>query len=363
MAGGSAIWRLTVDPRIPIQNLYYIFCYAWNRLEEGEVIDVGGVNSPELVDLFAKVLSGGLKHIIRRGVDRGFIPAEDDLSVLRGRIDFQESMQFIFRKIPRLRCEFDELEYDILTNQILKATIFRLVQTKGINQDLAHELSLLYKVFEKVSDQRLSKHLFRQVQLHRDNAFYDFLIRVCELIYDTTLPEEGNGQYRFSDIFRDEQRMARVFEDFVRNFLRIEQNEYRVTPLQMRWDAISNDEQLQMLPVMRTDIHLEKGNQRIIIDTKYYSDALRVHYGKSTVRSENLYQLFSYLKNSEALGFAYNDAEGILLYPSVGDQIAFDAKIQGHNVRVRTVNLDQPWQKIRSELLAVINVDRSRHDA
>jgi hypothetical protein len=79
-------------------------------------------------------------------------------------------------------------------------------------------------------------------------------------------------------------------------------------------------------------------------------------HGKSSLHSENLYQMFSYLKNAEALGGPYRYAEGILLYPTVGDPIAFGADIQGHHVRVCTVNLDQPWQIIRSDLLAVIGL-------
>ena len=92
-----------LEPRIPIQNLYYLFCYAWNRLEEGDVVDVGGVDSPELADLFAKVLASGLRHLIRRGINRGYVPVDEELSVLRGRVNFQDSMQLMIRRAPRLQ--------------------------------------------------------------------------------------------------------------------------------------------------------------------------------------------------------------------------------------------------------------------
>lgn len=346
-----------MEPRIPIQNLYYLFCYAWNRLEEGDVVDVAGVDSPELVDLFAKVLSGGLKHLLRRGVDRGYLPVEQELSLLRGRINFEGSMQFKLRREPRLCCEFDELQLDILTNQILKATALRLINTSGIDNELAHQLRVISKIFEDVTTIRLSKHLFRQVQIHRNNAFYEFLIRICELIYEATLPEGAGENYRFTDVLRDEEKMARVFEDFVRNFFRLEQTQYQVTPLQMQWDALSDENQLRMLPLMRTDIHLANMDRHIIIDTKYYVEALQIHYDKKSIRSENLYQLFSYLKNAEALGDGYNDVEGILLYPAVGERLAFSADLQGHRVQVCTLKLDQPWQLIRSDLLSVIGLE------
>ena len=150
--------------------------------------------------------------------------------------------------------------------------------------------------------------------------------------------------------------MALVFEAFVRNFFRLEQSEYRVRPLQMRWDAISDAQQLEMLPVMKTDIRLENADTQIIIDTKYYSETLQTHHEKASIRSGHLYQLFSYLKNAEPLGPEYADAEGILLYPAVGEKLSFNAQIQGHMVRVCTVNLDQPWQQIRSDLLEVVGL-------
>jgi 5-methylcytosine-specific restriction enzyme subunit McrC len=39
-----------------------------------------------------------------------------------------------------LPCEFDELSYDILHNQILKATIRRLIRTEKLSRQIADEL-------------------------------------------------------------------------------------------------------------------------------------------------------------------------------------------------------------------------------
>jgi 5-methylcytosine-specific restriction enzyme subunit McrC len=354
MAGTFVIWILTMERLIPIQNLWFIFLYAWRRLEEGKVIDVGEVDSPELADLFAKVLIGGLKHIFRRGIDRGYIPITEDLSVLRGRIRVYESMRQSIQRSPRLVCEYDELSHDVLNNRIVKATIRRLIGTAGLEKDNAHQLRVLLKSFGAISELRLSRHTFRQVQIHRNNAFYSFLISICELIYDSTLPE-GNGEsYRFSDIIRDEVKMRMVFQEFVRNFFDVE-SDFTVRPLTLRWDATSdNEEDLKLLPTMTTDIHLAKGDRRIIVDTKYYKEALQEHFGKQSIHSEHLYQIFSYLKNAEPLDRAYLNAEGILLYPATNEKLPFKAQIQGHVVRVCSINLDQPWQKIRNDLLAIL---------
>ena len=235
-----------------------MLCYAWDRLEESKVVDVGNDDTTELVDLFAKVLISGLKHILRRGLDRGYVQVRDELSTLRGRLDFNRSMGLMVRNTPRMVCEFGELQNDILTNQILKTSAERLIRVSNVDKKLADKLSFLLLNFKNVSTLRLSYHLFRKVEIHRNNAFYDFLIEVCKLIFELTRPEEDGKHYKFKEFVRDEKEMGKIFEEFVRNFYRIEQDNFKVGPLQLRWNAEGSIDQLKMLPVMKTDIHLEK---------------------------------------------------------------------------------------------------------
>ena len=76
---------------IPIRNIYFLLCYAWNRLEEGEITDVSRVDSSELADLFASVLISGVRHLLRRGLGRGYERFEGDLVSLRGRVMVAET--------------------------------------------------------------------------------------------------------------------------------------------------------------------------------------------------------------------------------------------------------------------------------
>jgi len=56
---------------IPIQNLYYLLCYAWNRLDEAELVNVGREDILTPQDLFAKVLIAGANRLLKKGLDRG----------------------------------------------------------------------------------------------------------------------------------------------------------------------------------------------------------------------------------------------------------------------------------------------------
>ena len=56
---------------IPIQNIYYLLCYAWDKLAERDIVDVQPIDQTTLTDLFAQVLINGTHHLVKRGFDRG----------------------------------------------------------------------------------------------------------------------------------------------------------------------------------------------------------------------------------------------------------------------------------------------------
>lgn len=93
-------------------------------------------------------------------------------------------------------------------------------------------------------------------------------------------------------------------------------------------------------------------DRKIIIDAKYYKEVLQTHYNKESIRSSNLYQLFAYLKNEKSS----NDftTEGILIYPTVQKELEENYLIDGHKVKIATINLNQDWEEIEMDLLGII---------
>lgn len=343
------------EPTIPIRNIYYLFCYAWNRFEEAKSISVGAESSPDLPNLLGRVLIDGTRTLLRRGLDRSYRSHQDELATVRGRIVLNSTIPLLARNARRLQCEFDELSYDVAHNQILKASLKRLAKAPSLDSSIAHELRVLAQRLQGVSDITLDRTRFARIQLHRNNLYYDFLLKVAELAFDCLLPDSQSGGYRFQDVLRDEKKMARVFEEFVRNFYRCEQRDFEVEPLTIQWDAIplaSNE--VGKLPQMRVDVFLRGMQRKIIIDTKYYAEALRVYHGSPSFHSGNLYQIFSYLKNAAGRDGTFDSAEGMLLYPQVNDALDSSYRIQGHRIKIATLNLAQPWPHIHARLLSLI---------
>lgn len=341
--------------KIPIQNIYYLLCYAWDRLEEGETISVSQVGKNEIAQLFATVLIEGLSHLFKKGLDRGYVEYSEEIQRIRGKIDFPMNIKRNFFKQPRLYCEFDELDYNILHNQILKATVKNMIGCEGLESDTNNKLKNLCLRLHEIDDIGLTKKKFRQVQLNRNNFFYDFMIKVCELIYDNLLISKQGEGGKFKDFVQDEILMRRIFEGFVRNFYKrhLEVYDY-VGRRNIDWklDPFTS-EAGNVLPIMQTDINLEFSDRKVIIDTKYYRETLSDN-GK--IKSDNLYQLYAYLMNQEKIDNPLTaKCEGILLYPTVDKEYRYEYQHEEHKISIRSINLNQDWQKIEKDLLALID--------
>ncbi|MGD9713329.1 MAG: hypothetical protein AB7V46_14845, partial [Thermomicrobiales bacterium] len=293
----------------------------------------------------------GTRAILRRGLDRDYRDYDEEIPTIRGRIDLGATLQLRARSIRRAHCHFDELSHNLLHNQIVKASLKRLASASMIDAALAHELRSTASRLGDVDDMWLHASVFDRVRLHRNNAYYDFLLKVAQLAFHCLLPRSDGRGFRFEDVTRDEKKMARVFEEFVRNFYRTEQREFAVEPLTISWDAkpllLSG---AGRLPTMRADVYLRSPTRRIIIDTKYYAKALQSYHEVESYHSGNLYQLFSYLRNAARQDSAFSNVEGILLYPWSGKGLRDRYDLHGHEVTLATLDLSQAWPGVASQL-------------
>jgi 5-methylcytosine-specific restriction enzyme subunit McrC len=100
---------------------------------------------------------------------------------------------------------------------------------------------------------------------------------------------------------------------------------------------------------MRTDIEIViDKDTKILIDAKYYKNALSSRYEINKFISNNMYQINTYLEHN----LNYKNLRGILLYPSVG--YYFDEKYirkDKYTIEFRTIDLNMDWIHIEKQLL------------
>ena len=74
------------------------------------------------------------------------------------------------------------------------------------------------------------------------------------------------------------------------------------------------------------------------------------------MHSNNLYQLFAYLKNIEYRSELDKNCIGILLYPTIDNEVSLDYRQNNQRVLIRTINLNKHWKEIRLDLISFMNI-------
>lgn len=293
---------------IPIRNIYYMLSYAYDVLNEGDNASLAREDFDNIYDLLGKILANGSKLLIKRGFNREYVCMSDELPVLRGKIDIGDSVRKQNFIRGKLSCEFDELSVNILFNQILKTSIEGLINYKKLDTRVKEELINISRYFQEIESVRLQKFHFSRLSYHRNNRFYRLLIDICELLYDETIVASQKGGTVFKDFIRD-RRMATLYEKFILKFYKKELPCLRVYSPIIEWekDAVFEHVGESFLPIMRTDIVLQSDKTQLIIDAKYYSNALQIRDVGDTKKliSSNLYQIYTYIGESTVASNLY----------------------------------------------------------
>lgn len=342
---------------VPVRNLFYLFAYAWNMFPFAREADSGEDPGPDGTALLTRVLLTGLVHQMRRGLDRVYVGHEEEIAGVRGRIDVTRTLTGSLFERARTISRYDELEYDSLANRLLKAVVRQCSADKAVPAQLRREAMSILRTFDAAGVRDTQPAwVMPSTQLNRNNRRYRFLLHVAELLLRKRFPAEDGSAGPFSAALRDHRRMAALFEKFLLNFYRAEQSEFSAQAENVAWKVAATDDlSAELMPVMKTDIILRSVSRTIIIDAKFYRKTLQKGYGRATVRSDHLYQLFSYIKNLQRAEAPI--VEGLLIYPTVQRHLTLGYRIDGHPIGVCTIDLTAPWPLIAERLLSLLKDD------
>lgn len=332
-----------------------MLAYAFRVLKQSNYSHVATEDFENIHNLLAAILSKGISQQLKQGLYREYVDKYDELTVLRGKLNIQGTIKNRVQNKQRLSCEFDELSEDNIFNQILKLTATVLIKNHNIDSEYKSELkkSLLY--FSNVSDVSVSQIKWSTLRFQRNNQSYKMLMNICYLVIDGLLLSTQNGEYSMAT-FIDDQHMHSLYESFIREYYRYHYgNEVSVSASFVDWDVPEGSEGIELLPKMKTDITLQKGEKTLIIDAKYYSHTMQHHFDSNTFHSANMYQIFTYVKNfdKEQTG----NVSGMLLYARTNEAIQPDNDyvIGGNKISVKTLDLNCDFEVIKKQLSTVIN--------
>ena len=193
------------------------------------------------------------------------------------------------------------------------------------------------------------------------------MLAAARLAFDLFLPTEDTGASVLPAPYREERWFRRLFEAALGGF-------YDIVLSPIGWNVKAGDRIAwpleestpglrELMPGMITDIRLERGNRRIIIDTKFTSIVTWGQWGNQSLKSGHIYQIYAYLRSQERADDLLSiTSTGVLLYPAIDAGVDEAATIQGHEIRFATVDLAADSRTIRQQLLRVVDAPPGRGD-
>lgn len=347
---------MKMNNSVLIKNIYYMLSYAFSSLNQTSVEEIEKEEFDNIHNLFAAILSKGIGLQLKQGIYREYLNKNEDIVVIRGKVNIEGTIKNKLAKKQILNCEYDELSENNLLNQILKATAFLLLKHGSVDDEHKNSLKKNILFFSSVDLVDLRTIKWSSIRFSRNNKSYRMLISVCQLLVEGMLLTDEKGELKLAK-FLDEKAMSRLYEKFILEYYIQEFPELNAKSSQINWSL--DDGVGTMLPNMQSDIMLSKGTNVLIIDAKYYSSTTQVHYNRHKIHSGNLYQLFTYVKNKDMeYGELPHSVSGMILYAKTDEEIQPDGefRMSGNKISVKTLDLNLEFKNISQQLIHIVNM-------
>ena len=276
------------------------------RVADGELASLG-TQRRDLLEILIGLFANRLLSAVRRGLPRRYIAYEDDLKLLRGRLNVIRQVTHLAARPDLLACRFDELSEDTPLNRVLKAVVRRLVRVARTAAN-ARRLAELAARFEFVGD--TPNPLREPVCLDRTNTAFHDLHRLAQLFltgdWQSTAGGEATG---FTLLFP----MNELFEQFIGESLKRALGSGRVCLQDKQYSALIDADDKRLFNLQPDAVIKTPGGATgppIVLDTKWkrLTPGEPRCEGTLGVIESDVYQMLAYAR-------AYRAGRLILLYP------------------------------------------------
>lgn len=337
---------------IKIKNIYYMLAYSYSVLHSGSYERIEFEKFEYALDLLSHIFFIGVSNQLKRGVYRTYQQKEEELSSPKGKflLSLTIAKQSLRRK--KIYCAFDDFNENNYFNQIIKATVLELIKQTQVSTFNKKELKRVLPYFSEVSNISLKEVQWNHLEYNKNNSTYELLMNISYLVYLEFLPTETLGNKKMKKHI-DDLRMCEIYEKFVLAYYKKHFPDLRPSSPHIKWDLMELKEgSLFEMPTMRTDIVLNNGTKKLIIDTKYYTNSMQndPRFRKNSYHSQNLYQIFTYVKSEDKNHSGL--ISGVLLYAKTDNVANPDGKmlIGKNEFWITTLDLNVDFSEIKNQL-------------
>ena len=289
------------DEKTKVLFLEMLRC--WRRIAKTlSESDIRAMRKFPMLEIFVHQFLVHLNVLARNGLAKRYIPMEENLPYVRGRLLFRENIRENLVNLARFYVAHNELSVNRPANRLIQSVLTRLTHEVQLNES-RQLLRQLTTVFENVPQSTNLRADWQTHHVDRSMRHYQPVMQWAGLFLFNQGLTTYSGRYsNLSLLFPMEQ----VFEDFVTDSFRRFQNKYIVTAQhpQEKLTTINGVHAFTMKP----DIFLTDRKHKFILDAKWKEITTKSDDHKHGIDQADMYQLYAY-------GKCYHCDVVALIYP------------------------------------------------
>ncbi len=259
-----------------------------------------------LLEIFIMMFLDELSALIQKGIKSDYIPKEENLAYLKGKLQIKEQIARNHIHKERFYVAHDEYLTDRVENRLIKTTLHYLYKQSKSTSNKKRIREYLF-VFDEVGVSHSIMSDFSKVKLGRHMKDYEqILVWVKTFLLEHSYSPHNGNDLALALLFD----MNVLFESYVGHHLKKQCHEVR---LQDRQHHLAFHKQ-KGIYALRPDIIIDRG--RIIADTKW--KLLSQEKARQGISGSDLYQMYAY-------GTKYSQCKQLyLIYPKDEEMVAID---------------------------------------
>ena len=282
-----------------------------------EIIDTS------ILELFIHLFIEEVEKIVKKGLIYKYVDKNENLNVFKGKLDINSHIKYNFSHKERFFMKFDEFSVNSLENIIIKLTIQKLKKV-SINPKNKENLNKIGHYFENVTILENSIENLKYLTFDRMNDYYKNAIQWAKIFLNNqsfSIFSTNNGEIT-SILFP----MENIFENYIINKLRniIQEKYYNrfIIKAQDNSCSIFSNIKLNNTKIdnsilrVKPDIVIKNKETKeiFILDTKW--KVLNKSDDKFKISTEDIYQMFTYVKTYNDRSKNYICKKAYLIYPA-----------------------------------------------
>ena len=282
-----------------------------------EIIDTS------ILELFIHLFIEEVEKIVKKGLIYRYENKKENLNIFKGKLDINNHIKYNFSHKEKFYVKFDEFSVNSLENIFIKMTIQKLKKI-SFNSKNKENLDRIGHYFEKVSILENSIENLEYITFDRTNGYYKNAIQWAKIFLNnqsSSIFSTNNGEIT-SILFP----MENIFENYIINKLRnlIQEKYYNQFIIKTQDNSCSifsnidfNNTKIEndILRVKPDIVIKNKETKEIfILDTKW--KVLNKSDDKFKISTEDIYQMFTYVKTYNDRSKNYICKKAYLIYPA-----------------------------------------------